>query len=176
MRFFSFCLILLANSIAYGQEELPQSPRAVKAREAYNKAISKAASAYQKDLEYALRISTQDGDVKEIIRINRVLLKLRNQVVEANGPIAKSRQALEKSTWTFVRGQEKERLDFGEDYKMTRASKIGAWTMLNPQSAAIFVGPEIFVLKFNESFTRYSVHSAYSEVNTKFSGGVRVTN
>ncbi|WP_417850693.1 hypothetical protein [Thalassoglobus sp.] len=176
MRFLGLCLFLVAVSTAYGQNDLPQSPRAVNAGEAYKKAISRAASAYQKDLEAALRSATQEGDVKEIVRINRVLSRLKNQVIEANGPIAKSRETLENTTWTMVRQTDTLKLHFGENYKVSREEKIGAWTMLNPQSVAVFVGPEIFVLKFNETFSSYSVLSAYTEVNTKFTGGSRVTN
>ncbi|MDA7527923.1 hypothetical protein N8590_02945 [bacterium] len=176
MRFFGLLLTLIFSSTAFSQDGPPQSPRAVNAGKTYDKAVSRAASIYEKELDDALRLATRDGDVKEIIRINRVKAKLKNQIIEANGPITKSRQALEKTTWTMERGTEKAKLFLGEEYKASFSNKVGAWTMLNPQSVAVFVGPEIFVLKFNESFSSHPVLSAYSEVNTKFTGGLRVSN
>lgn len=176
MRFLGLLLTVIFSSTAFSQDGPPQSPRAVNAGEAYNKAVSRAASIYEQELDNALRLATRDGDTKEIVRINRVKAKLKNQIIEANGPISKSRQALENTTWTMVRGSERVKLVFGEEYKASRSGKVGAWTMLNPQSAAVFLGPEIFVLKFDETFSSYSVLSAYSEVNTKFTGGLRVSN
>ncbi len=121
----------------------------------------------------AVRAARQKKDVEEVGRLNRVKSQLKK---ELGDPVKDSRQSLENTIWTIERGGETFRLVFGEDYKLVWAKKSGEWTMLNPQSLAIFLGSEIFVLKFNDDLSNFKVLRAYRELRTEFTGGVRVKN
>jgi len=153
---------LLFPIILVAQEPVGAEPPALSMKEAsekYELEIKEAKDRYRLTLNELLKVAATADDQDEIKRIQEELKRIEVEAI--HDEIAVARKKIEGTRWTWtskISGPHSHGLQFLPDARISFGSpEVSAWTMVEPHVLVMRIDDGLYLLEFDEKYTRYKI-------------------
>lgn len=154
--------VFLCPIIVVAQEPDRAEPPVVSLKEAskqYELELKEAKDRYRLTLNELLKIAASADDQDEIKRIQEELKRIEVEAI--HDEIAVARKKIEGTRWTWtskISGPHSHGLRFLPDAKISFGSpEVSAWTMVEPYVLVMRIDEGLYLLEFDEKYTRYKI-------------------